>query len=162
LIGDETAELEAQREALIRDAEGRLIKGAEPVGDKEANQEKVSGDAQMGGGSRKELELHVERPAPRITEADKKNDTTSLNRKMDQTLYLLVKSKEGRWRFPEDRMFVREDLNQVSYFSCLHIPHPMLTSIQGRRARHRAIRRPQHEHLDRRQPPRRPLPLRLP
>jgi large subunit ribosomal protein L46 len=97
-----------------------LIKGAEPVGDKEANQEKVSGDAQMGGGSRKELELHVERPAPRITEADKKNDTTSLNRKMDQTLYLLVKSKEGRWRFPEDRMFVREDLNQV----CLSLLYP--------------------------------------
>lgn len=118
LVGDETAELESQREALIRDAEGRLIKGAEAVGDKEANQEKVSGDAQMGGGTRKELELHVERPAPRVTEADKKNDTLSLNRKLDQTLYLLVKNKEGRWRFPEDRMFVREDLNQVCFSFC--------------------------------------------
>lgn len=115
LVGDETAELEAQREALIRDAEGRLIKGAEPVGDEEANKEKVSGDAQMGGGTRKELELHVERPASRVTEADKKNDTSSLNRKLDQTLYLLVKNKEGRWRFPEDRMFVREDLNMVCF-----------------------------------------------
>jgi len=38
----------------------------------------------------------------------------------------------------------------------------MLTSFPGRRARHRAIRRPQHEHLGRRQPPRRPLSLRLP
>lgn len=117
MIGDETAELEAQREALVRDAEGRLIKGAEAVGDKETNQEKVSGDAQMGGGTRKELELHVERPASRVTEADKTNDTKSLNRKLDQTLYLLVKSKEGRWRFPEDRMFVREDLNQVRFSS---------------------------------------------
>ena len=109
LIGDQTAELESQREALVRDAEGRLIQGAEPVGDKEANQEKVSGDAQVGEGTRKELELRVERPAPRVTEADQKNDTRSLNRKLDQTLYLIVKSKEGRWRFPEDRMFVRED-----------------------------------------------------
>ena len=115
LVGDETAELESQREALIRDAEGKLIKGAEPAGDKGEDQEKVSGDAQAVGGTRKELELHVERPAPRSTEADKKNDTRSLNRKLDQTLYLLVKSKEGRWRFPEDRMFVREDLNQVCF-----------------------------------------------
>jgi large subunit ribosomal protein L46 len=113
LMGDQTAELEAQREALIRDAEGREILAAESVGDKELNKEKVSGDAQAGEGSRKELELHVERPAPRVTEADEKNDTLSLNRKLDQTLYLLVKNKEGRWRFPEDRMFVREDLNQV-------------------------------------------------
>jgi large subunit ribosomal protein L46 len=115
LVGDETAELEAQREALIRDAEGRLIKGAEPVGDEEANKEKVSGDAQMGGGTRKELELHVERPASRVTEADMKTDTLSLNRKLDQTLYLLVKNKEGRWRFPEDRLFVKEDLNMVCF-----------------------------------------------
>lgn len=123
MIGDETAELEAQREALVRDAEGRLIKGAEAVGDEEANKEKVSGDAQMGGGTRKELELHVERPASRVTEADKTNDTKSLNRKLDQTLYLLVKSKEGRWRFPEDRMFVREDLNQVCLSFCSNIFH---------------------------------------
>jgi large subunit ribosomal protein L46 len=105
LIGDEIAEVEAQREALIRDAEGREILAAEAVGDKEANQEKVSGDAKAGEGTRKELELHVERPASRITEADEKNDTLSLNRKLDQTLYLLVKTK--------DRMFVKEDLNQV-------------------------------------------------
>lgn len=113
LMGDQTADLEAQREALFRDAEGREILAAEAVGDKEVNQEKVSGDAQAGEGTRKELELHVERPAPRITEADEKNDTLSLNRKLDQTLYLLVKNKDGRWRFPEDRMFVKEDLSQV-------------------------------------------------
>jgi large subunit ribosomal protein L46 len=94
------------------------------VGDKELNKEKVSGDAQTGEGSRKELELHVERPAPRVTEADEKNDTLSLNRKLDQTLYLLVKNKEGRWRFPEDRMFVKEDLNQVSIFFPFHPIQP--------------------------------------
>jgi large subunit ribosomal protein L46 len=78
----------------------------------------------MGGGTRKELELHVERPASRVTEADKKNDTSSLNRKLDQTLYLLVKNKEGRWRFPEDRLFVREDLNMVCFrFYPTHAPN---------------------------------------
>lgn len=113
LIGDKTAELEAQREALIRDAEGRVIEGAEAVGDREVNQEEIPGDATAGKGTRKELELHVERPAPRITESDEKNDTLSLNRKLDQTLYLLVKNQKGLWKFPEDRMFVTEDLNQV-------------------------------------------------
>lgn len=39
----------------------------------------------------------------------------------------------------------------------------MLTYISpGRRAHHRPVRRPEHEHLGRRQPPRRTLPLRLP
>lgn len=115
IMGDETASTDAQREALIRDAEGREILAAEAVGDKEANKEQVSGDAKVGEGVRKDLELQVERPAPRVTEADKKNDTLSLNRKLDQTLYLLVKNKEGRWRFPEDRLFAKEDLHQVCW-----------------------------------------------
>uniref|UniRef100_A0A670JYM3 Large ribosomal subunit protein mL46 n=1 Tax=Podarcis muralis TaxID=64176 RepID=A0A670JYM3_PODMU len=43
-------------------------------------------------------------PAPRITEADKKNDRTSLNRKLDQNLLLLVKQKLGDqdiWLLPQ-------------------------------------------------------------
>lgn len=116
LMGDQTASTDAQREALLRDAEGREILAAEAVGDKEANKEQVSGDAKVGEGVRKDLELQVDRPAPRITEADQKNDTLSLNRKLDQTLYLLVQNKEGRWRFPEDRLFAREDLHQVRSF----------------------------------------------
>jgi large subunit ribosomal protein L46 len=126
-MGDETASLEAQREALVRDAEGRLIPGAEPAGDKEANKEQVSGDAKVGEGQRKDLELHVERPASRVTEADEKNDTLSLNRKLDQTLYLLVQNKEGLWRFPEDRLFAREDLHMVSFS---RYPNSMLYSIK--------------------------------
>jgi large subunit ribosomal protein L46 len=123
LMGDQTASVEAQREALIRDAEGREILGAEAVGDKEANKEQVSGDAKVGEGQRKDLELHVERPAPRVTEADEKNDTLSLNRKLDQTLYLLVKDKAGRWRFPEDRLFSSESLHTVSNLD-LHVMSP--------------------------------------
>jgi len=114
LMGDQTSSLEAQREALLRDAEGRLIPGAEPAGDKEANKEQVSGDPKVGEGQRKDLELHVERPASRVTEADEKNDTLSLNRKLDQTLYLLVQNKQGLWKFPEDRLFSREDLHMAA------------------------------------------------
>ncbi|XP_033023457.1 39S ribosomal protein L46, mitochondrial [Lacerta agilis] len=43
-------------------------------------------------------------PAPRITEADKENDRTSLNRKLDQNLLLLVKQKLGDqdvWLLPQ-------------------------------------------------------------
>ncbi|XP_042732025.1 39S ribosomal protein L46, mitochondrial, partial [Lagopus leucura] len=43
-------------------------------------------------------------PAPRITEADKKNDRTSLNRKLDSNLMLLVKQKIGNqelWLLPQ-------------------------------------------------------------
>jgi hypothetical protein len=59
----------------------------------------------------------VERPSPRITEADRAGDVSTLNRKLDRTLYLLIKNKEGRWRFPEDRIYGRENLHQV------RIPH---------------------------------------
>lgn len=40
------------------------------------------------------------RPLPRTTEADAKNDVRSLERKLDRTLYLVVKQKSGTWRFP--------------------------------------------------------------
>ncbi|KAF7241595.1 39S ribosomal protein L46, mitochondrial [Varanus komodoensis] len=43
-------------------------------------------------------------PAPRITDADKSNDQTSLNRKLDQNLLLLVKEKicdQDIWLLPQ-------------------------------------------------------------
>ncbi|XP_065590065.1 large ribosomal subunit protein mL46 [Cyrtonyx montezumae] len=43
-------------------------------------------------------------PAPRVTDADKKNDRTSLNRKLDSNLMLLVKQKIGNqelWLLPQ-------------------------------------------------------------
>jgi large subunit ribosomal protein L46 len=113
LVGDKTAEPDSQREALLRDAEGRTIDDANLVGDKGADGEAVSGDARAGEGSRKDLELQVQRPAPRTTEADEKNDVKSLSRKLDTSLYLLLKNKEGRWRFPEGRLYSSETLNMV-------------------------------------------------
>ncbi|KAJ1723009.1 hypothetical protein LPJ53_002627 [Coemansia erecta] len=37
---------------------------------------------------------------PRETEADKKGDVKSLERKLDRTLYLLVKDSDGKWELP--------------------------------------------------------------
>jgi large subunit ribosomal protein L46 len=100
LIGDRTSEPEEQVEALIRDAEGLTIGGEAPEG--ESQKKDTSQD------------IAVQRPLPRATEADQKGDQTSLNRALDQSLYLLVKNKDGRWRFPEGLIEGREGLHQVS------------------------------------------------
>lgn len=60
-----------------------------------------------------EKEVH-ERPPPRVTEADQKNDTKSLNRALTRTLYLLVKNKDGRWQFPSAQVEGDESLHRVS------------------------------------------------
>ena len=39
-------------------------------------------------------------PNDRITEADRSNDTKSLERQLSRTLYLLLKDKSGIWKFP--------------------------------------------------------------
>ncbi|KAL1305889.1 hypothetical protein AAFC00_004035 [Neodothiora populina] len=96
LVGDRTSEPEEQIEALIRDAEG--------------------GDVKEGEGQKRDTsqDIAVQRPLPRLTEADEKNDQTSLNRKLDMSLYLMVKNKDGRWRFPEDLVQGKEGLHQAA------------------------------------------------
>lgn len=100
LVGDETSEPEAQVEALVRDAEGITTKGgvAEGAGQKKDTRQDIS----------------IARPLSRTTEADAKDDQKSLDRRLDQTLYLLVKNKDGRWRFPEDTIRGKEGLHTVS------------------------------------------------
>lgn len=113
LVGDKVAESENVMESVVRDAEGKDIISSLPVGDKDAAGEAIGGDATMGEGFKRMLQTQIERPMPRLTEADTSNDTKSLNRKLDRTLYLLVKNKDGEWRFPEDRLYGREHLYQV-------------------------------------------------
>ncbi|KAF2836689.1 50S ribosomal subunit L30 [Patellaria atrata CBS 101060] len=96
LVGDRTSEVESQVEALLKDAE------VEAVGDKDAQEQE-----QVGGGKKEA----VERPMPRETEADRKGDVRSLDRKLARTLYLLVKDKTGRWCFPSDRLVGKEILH---------------------------------------------------
>ncbi|KAK5740372.1 hypothetical protein LTR17_004635 [Elasticomyces elasticus] len=115
LVGDKTADRETTIEALVRDAEGKDIIDAETVGDADKGGLAVTGDARAGEGQRRELtKIDIERPVPRVTEADQKGDMKSLSRKLDRTLYLLVKNKEGRWRFPEDRIYGKENLHQAA------------------------------------------------
>lgn len=118
LIGDDNAEIETVMEKLVLDAEGRTITSGELVQDQLSKEDdstppSISGDPASGEGTAKELESRIERPMPRVSEADQSNDRKSLSRKMDRALYLLVKNADGRWRFPEARMVERESLHQV-------------------------------------------------
>ncbi|TKY88152.1 hypothetical protein EX895_002862 [Sporisorium graminicola] len=60
------------------------------------------------------------RPLPRTTPADASNDVRSLERKLDRTLYLVVKQKSGKdaaaWRFPAKALsnIKRENLHDVA------------------------------------------------
>ena len=47
----------------------------------------------------------VFQPAPRITEADHKKDTKSLQRALDKRLFLLVKARGGTFAFPAQCCF---------------------------------------------------------
>jgi large subunit ribosomal protein L46 len=50
----------------------------------------------------------------RTTEADGKNDLTSLNRKLQNHLFLVVKSKESdKWHFPTENVTKQEFLHEV-------------------------------------------------
>lgn len=80
-------------EALLKDAETHGTEGDD-----------------MSGAKREA----VDRPMPRVTEADKTRDVKSLNRALQRTLYLLVKYGDGKWGFPAAQLVGRETLHQVS------------------------------------------------
>nr|POE79677.1 54s ribosomal protein l17, mitochondrial [Quercus suber] len=109
LVGDSLREPESTIEALIRDAEGKAV--IDVPGSAETTD---THEQQPTAASRDVTKMEVERPSPRITKADETGDFTSLNRKLDRTLYLLVKNKEGVWRFPEDRLYGKESLRQAA------------------------------------------------
>lgn len=102
LVGAQESEPEHQMEALVKDAE---------VEDTELEGEE--GAADLAGRKKKEK---VERPMPRVTEADRMGDLKSLNRALTRTLYLVVKEggKRGRWGFPSSSLLVKESLHTVS------------------------------------------------
>ncbi|EGP88995.1 uncharacterized protein MYCGRDRAFT_39509, partial [Zymoseptoria tritici IPO323] len=102
LAGSTLSEPEDIVEKLIRDAEGKDIIDAEPVGDEETKVRKPVG------------EVSIDRPLSRRTRDDEENNTKSLNRRLDRNLYLLVKNKHGHWRFPQDRLYAREGLHQAA------------------------------------------------
>lgn len=58
--------------------------------------------------------LRIERPLSRETEADKTGDVMRLDRKMDRTLYLVVRHRATqRWDFPKALVEPEELLHEV-------------------------------------------------
>lgn len=101
LVGASESEPEVQIDALVRDAEEE-VKAAE-----NEELEETAG---------KKEKQKVERPMPRVTEADRARDLQSLNRALTRTLYLVVKGQgaKARWGFPSSFLEVNESLNTVS------------------------------------------------
>ncbi|KAI9845260.1 MAG: 54S ribosomal protein L17 mitochondrial [Sclerophora amabilis] len=93
LVGAKESETDHQLEALLKDAEVPGI-GSEEMG--EAKRESI------------------ERPPSRITEADRIGDERSLARKLERTLYLVVKKDEKRYRFPTAPTEGKESLHQAA------------------------------------------------
>ncbi|KAJ1755933.1 hypothetical protein H4S00_000602 [Coemansia sp. D1744] len=51
---------------------------------------------------------------PRETQADASNDLLSLERKLDRTLYLIVRDAKGRWAFPQSDVQDEEVLHEAA------------------------------------------------
>ncbi|KAI1102812.1 39S mitochondrial ribosomal protein L46-domain-containing protein [Jackrogersella minutella] len=94
LVGSTLGSEERIRDILLKDAENRVTEDGE-----EAKPDEI---------------VPVERPMDRITEADKKNDVRRLDRKLDQTLYLIVKGSDGKWQFPTEVMPTTEALHETA------------------------------------------------
>jgi large subunit ribosomal protein L46 len=92
LMGSKESDPEYQVEKLVDDAESTANATSQDTSKKE----------------------EIPRPFSRVTEADKKGDLKSLNRLLPQTLYLLVQSKEGFWKFPSSPVVGEETLREVS------------------------------------------------
>lgn len=133
LVGAKESEPEAQVDALLRDAEVEGLTGEE--GQEVKKQE-------------------IEKPMPRITEADQVGDTKSLDRKLQRTLYLVVREgKEGKWWFPNDMLVGKESLHTVRGCPLKFADQYCLLTVgnTGSRAYYHSGRRYEHEHLGCRQ-----------
>ncbi len=95
LVGSEISEPEQQIERLLKDAEV------------EVKEQDLQGEGEV---VKKE---EVERPMPRRTEADREGDSRSLNRRLERTLYLVVKGVKGGWTFPGAVLERKESLHTV-------------------------------------------------
>ncbi|PHH63962.1 hypothetical protein CDD81_5181 [Ophiocordyceps australis] len=93
LVGNELSSREHMISSLLKNAETRVSDDAEVV-----PIESVKA---------------VERPQARETEADRTNDVRRLDRKLDRTLYLILKGKQG-WGFPSDLVGEKENLHETA------------------------------------------------
>lgn len=107
LVGAKESEPEHLIEALVQDAESEIKSKEELAGRREEEEAKGAGT-----GNKKHIQK-IQRPLPRVTEADKAGDLKSLDRALTRTLYLLVKGG-GKWGFPTSSLERRESLHTVS------------------------------------------------
>ena len=132
LVGDRLSEPEEQMEKLLRDAEV------------EAKEGDIEGEGEMV------KKVLVERPRPRFTKADEVGDLKSLNRALQKTLYLVVKSGKGQWGFPSAQLAKHESLHTVSrHRRAIARAWNANTSAECRED-HRSDWRFEHEYLGRR------------
>ncbi|KAH9892932.1 39S mitochondrial ribosomal protein L46-domain-containing protein [Xylariomycetidae sp. FL2044] len=94
LVGSTLSDEDRVREILLKDAENRVTDDGE-----KAKPDEI---------------VPVERPMERITEADKTNNIRRLDRKLDRTLYFIVKGNDGKWQFPSEDVPTDEHLHQTA------------------------------------------------
>lgn len=93
--GGELADPDAIRERMYIEAESRVSEDGETLNFEDR--------------------LQIERPLSRETEADRTGDVKRLDRKLDRTLYLVVKDPNERWVFPQDDVSPGEGLDEVCF-----------------------------------------------
>jgi large subunit ribosomal protein L46 len=103
ILGDEIVEVGAvEREKALAEQEGVEVEGIEM-----------------------ELEKGVPsvstRPMSRRTKADETEDTKSLDRALQRTLYLVVKGEDGWWKFPSKPLIKKENVRAVSWTTPIQI-----------------------------------------
>ncbi|KAI9506628.1 hypothetical protein BX070DRAFT_218231 [Coemansia spiralis] len=76
---------------------------------KSLKNETVGGESGEAKEINKAVEIH-----PRVTKADESGDVKSLERKLDRTLYLLVKDSKGQWVFPQGALEGEEVLHDAA------------------------------------------------
>ncbi|KAI0480828.1 39S mitochondrial ribosomal protein L46-domain-containing protein [Xylariaceae sp. FL0804] len=94
LVGSTLSNHERVRDILLKDAESRVTEDGEKAKPHEI--------------------VPVERPMDRVTEADRTGDVRRLDRRLDRTLYLLVRRDDGRWMFPTDEVTTEEHLHDTA------------------------------------------------
>lgn len=102
LVDAQESERDHQMEMLLSDADTTV----------EDEEENSGRGKQVQKQLRKKNE--IERPSPRVTEADEQADLRNLNRLLKRCLYLVVQDKDGQWAFPTSRLDAREYLSKVS------------------------------------------------
>ncbi|KAI0016963.1 39S mitochondrial ribosomal protein L46-domain-containing protein [Xylariomycetidae sp. FL0641] len=94
LVGSTLSDENRMRDILLKDAESRVTEDGEVAKPDEI--------------------VPVERPMDRVTEADRTNNIRRLDRKLDKTLYLIVRTSDGRWQFPTDGVPTHEHLHDTA------------------------------------------------